>query len=70
MDQTLHINSSVSRPFEVTNRMVMMITIPMTLAAITTPLLGLVDMGVVGQMGQAELIGGLAIGARGGTGDD
>jgi Na+-driven multidrug efflux pump len=43
--------------------MVMLIAIPMTLAAITTPLLGLVDMGVVGQMGQAELIGGLAIGA-------
>ncbi|MFC4625768.1 MATE family efflux transporter [Daeguia caeni] len=51
------------RPFKVTNRMVLMIAVPMTLAAITTPLLGLVDMGVVGQMGQAELIGGLAIGA-------
>lgn len=43
--------------------MVIMIAVPMTLAAVTTPLLGLVDMGVIGQYGQAELIGGLAIGA-------
>ncbi|MFC0245032.1 MATE family efflux transporter [Falsochrobactrum ovis] len=63
MNQMLHEKGLVSRPFEVTHRMVMMIAVPMTLAAITTPLLGLVDMGVVGQMGQAELIGGLAIGA-------
>ncbi|EEX89990.1 MATE efflux family protein [Brucella ceti M644/93/1] len=54
---------NVTKPFDVTHRMVMLIAVPMTLAAITTPLLGLVDMGVVGQMGQAELIGGLAIGA-------
>lgn len=63
MDQALYGSGTVSRPFEVTHRMVMMIAVPMTLAAVTTPLLGLVDMGVVGQMGQAELIGGLAIGA-------
>jgi len=63
MNQMLHEKSIVSRPFDVTHRMVMMIAVPMTLAAVTTPLLGLVDMGVVGQMGQAELIGGLAIGA-------
>lgn len=59
----MHDKSIVSKPFEVNHRMVMLIAVPMTLAAITTPLLGLVDMGVVGQMGQAELIGGLAIGA-------
>lgn len=63
MDQSLQRAGGVTRPFEVTHKMVMLIAIPMTLAAITTPLLGLVDMGVVGQMGQAELIGGLAIGA-------
>ena len=63
MDQSLQHRSGVTRPFDVTHRMVMLIAVPMTLAAITTPLLGLVDMGVVGQMGQAELIGGLAIGA-------
>ncbi|MBC2884432.1 MATE family efflux transporter [Ochrobactrum sp. CM-21-5] len=63
MEQSLHRVGNVARPFDVTHRMVMLIAVPMTLAAITTPLLGLVDMGVVGQMGQAELIGGLAIGA-------
>ncbi len=53
----------ISRPFEVTHRMVLAIAVPVTLAAVTTPLLGLVDMGVVGQFGHAEMIGGLAIGA-------
>jgi multidrug resistance protein, MATE family len=59
-DQTV---DAGARPFEVTHRMVMAIAIPMTLAAVTTPLLGLVDMAVIGQFGKAELIGGLAIGA-------
>ncbi|MEX3006878.1 MATE family efflux transporter [Hoeflea sp. TYP-13] len=35
----------------------------MTLAYLTTPLLGLVDMAVVGRLGDPALIGGLAIGA-------
>ncbi|GGA78871.1 MATE family efflux transporter [Brucella endophytica] len=52
-----------ARSFDVTHRMVMGIAIPMALAAVTTPLLGLVDMAVIGQFGKAELIGGLAIGA-------
>lgn len=43
--------------------MVVGIAAPMTLAYMTTPLLGLVDTAVVGQMGEAALIGGLAIGA-------
>ncbi len=51
------------RPFTVTNRMVLSIAIPMTLAYLTTPLLGLVDMAVVGQLGDPVLIGGLAVGA-------
>ncbi|WP_306120029.1 MULTISPECIES: MATE family efflux transporter [unclassified Roseitalea] len=51
------------RPFEVTNRMVFAIAVPMTLAYLTTPLLGIVDTAVVGQFGDAALIGGLAIGA-------
>jgi MATE family multidrug resistance protein len=51
------------RAFEVTNRMVFAIAVPMTLAFLTTPLLGLVDTAVVGQLGDAALLGGLAIGA-------
>ncbi len=43
--------------------MVFAIAAPMTLAYLTTPILGLVDTGVVGQFGDAALIGGLAVGA-------
>jgi MATE family multidrug resistance protein len=52
-----------SRPFSVTHRSVLAIAVPMTLAYMTTPLLGLVDTAVVGQFGSAALLGGLAIGA-------
>ena len=51
------------RPFEVTNRLVVALALPMTLAYLTTPLLGLVDTAVVGRLGNAALIGGLAVGA-------
>lgn len=51
------------RPFEVTNRLVLSIAVPMTLAYLTTPLLGLVDTAVVGQFGDAAMLGGLAVGA-------
>ena len=46
-----------------THRSVLAIAVPMTLAYLTTPLLGLVDTAVVGQFGDAALLGGLAIGA-------
>ncbi len=51
------------RPFTVTHSMVLGLALPMTLAYLTTPLLGLVDTAVVGRMGDAALIGGLAVGA-------
>ncbi|MQW88027.1 MATE family efflux transporter [Sinorhizobium saheli] len=50
-------------PFHVTNRLIFSIALPMTLGFLTTPLLGLVDTAVVGRLGRAELIAGLAIGA-------
>lgn len=53
----------VQRPFSVSNRLVLSIAVPMTLAYLTTPLLGLVDTAVVGRLGQPALIGGLAVGA-------
>ena len=53
----------VERQFTVNNRLVLQLAIPMTLAYLSTPLLGLVDTAVVGQYGNASLIGGLAIGA-------
>ena len=43
--------------------MVLAIAVPMTLAYLTTPLIGLVDTAVVGQLGDAALLGGLAAGA-------
>ncbi|WP_246727916.1 MATE family efflux transporter [Chelativorans sp. Marseille-P2723] len=50
-------------PFEVTNRLVLSVAIPMTLAYLTTPLLGITDTAVVGRLGDPALLGGLAAGA-------
>ena len=52
-----------SRPFEVTNRSVLAIAVPMTLAYLSTPLLGIVDTAVIGQLGSAALLGAIAVGA-------
>ncbi|MGN6448989.1 MAG: MATE family efflux transporter [Brucella intermedia] len=43
--------------------MVMAISVPMAFASLSTPLLGIIDTAVVGQFGNASLIGGLAIGS-------
>ncbi len=51
------------RPFQITHRLVFALAAPMTLAYITTPVLGLVDTAVAGRLGDPALIGGLAIGA-------
>ncbi len=55
--------SKAEKPFNVDNRMVLAIAWPTTLAYLTTPLLGIVDTGVIGQLGSAAALGGLAIGA-------
>lgn len=52
-----------TKDFPVTHRLVMSLSIPMTLAYITTPLLGLVDSAVIGQMGDAISLAGLAVAA-------
>jgi len=51
------------RRFTVTNKMVLRIAVPMTLAYLTTPLIGIADTAIVGQLGDAALLGGLAAGA-------
>ena len=56
-------NTDGSGPFLVTNRLILSIAVPMTLGFLTTPLLGLVDTAVIGQLGQATLLAGLAVGA-------
>ena len=48
---------------DLTHRRVLKIAVPIVISNATVPLLGLVDTGVVGQLGQAEPIGGVAIGA-------
>ena len=58
-----HATETTSKPFAVTNRSVLAIAVPMTLAYLTTPLLGLTETAVVGQLGDAALLGGLAAGA-------
>jgi MATE family multidrug resistance protein len=53
----------VRRSFDVDNRLVLSIALPMMLAYLTTPLLGIVDTAVIGRLGDAALLGGLAAGA-------
>lgn len=48
---------------QLTHRRVLNIAVPIVLSNITVPLLGLVDTGVVGQLGQPEPIGAVGIGA-------
>jgi len=55
--------ATVIRPFEVTHRGVLAIAVPMTLAYLSTPVVGVVNLGVVGQIGDPALVGGVAIGA-------
>lgn len=55
--------SNQSAPIVITNKTVLAIAVPMTLAFLTTPLLGITDTAVVGQFGDAAMIGGLAVGA-------
>jgi MATE family multidrug resistance protein len=54
--------TSGGRAFAVTHRSVLAIAIPMTLAYLSTPLLGVVDTAVIGRLGDAALVGGIAIG--------
>lgn len=51
------------RPFPVTLHTVVAIAVPMTLAYLSTPLIGITDVAVIGQLGDAALIGAVALGA-------
>jgi MATE family multidrug resistance protein len=48
---------------EVSHRTVVRIALPMTLAHITTPLLGFADAAVIGRLGEAHLLGAINAGA-------
>ena len=51
------------RRVEVTHRRMLLIALPMTVSHMTTPLLGLVDATVIGRLGEAHLLGAVALGA-------
>jgi MATE family multidrug resistance protein len=51
------------KPAALTHRRVLQISIPIVLANATVPILGAVDTGVVGQLGEAAPIGAVGIGA-------
>jgi MATE family multidrug resistance protein len=58
----LDTSSRVAR-VEVSHRAVVRIALPMTLAHITTPLLGFADAAVIGRLGEAHLLGAINAGA-------
>jgi MATE family, multidrug efflux pump len=55
------VNAVEPPPPIVTNARVLAIAIPMTLANMTTPLLGVVGTAVIGRLGQAQLLGAVAM---------
>ena len=55
-------DSTIPR-FDVTHRGVLAIALPMTLAYLSTPVVGVVNLGAVGQVGDPAMVGGVAIGA-------
>src|SRR5687767_691903 len=55
--------NTTSRSFRVTHSRVLAIAGPMTLAHLTTPLLGVVGTAIIGRLGEAHLLGAVAISA-------
>ncbi|PVE21222.1 MATE family efflux transporter [Microvirga sp. KLBC 81] len=58
----MHGSLNARRP-EVSHRRILALALPMTLSHVTTPLLGLVDATVIGRLGEAHLLGAVALGA-------
>jgi multidrug resistance protein, MATE family len=54
---------AASAPVPPTSRRVLGLALPMTLANVTTPLLGFVGAAVIGRLGDAALLGAVALGA-------
>jgi MATE family multidrug resistance protein len=57
------VTDRVLAPRDINNRRVLKIALPIVLSNVTIPILGAVDTGVVGQMGEAAPIGAVGIGA-------
>lgn len=55
--------TSSVHPFEIRHRDIWAIAIPASVAFITEPVAGIIDTAVIGQLGDAGLLGGLSLGA-------
>ena len=61
--ETFHRDSTAALPFEVTHAAVLRISVPMMIAYLSTPLVSVVDMAVIGHLGDPALMGGVAVAA-------
>ncbi len=59
----MSINATAAPPQPITHARVLQIAVPIVLSNATVPILGAVDTGVVGQMGEAAPIGAVGLGA-------
>ncbi|MBM6583523.1 MATE family efflux transporter [Microvirga sp. BT689] len=55
--------STVAQRLDISHWRILALALPMTLSHVTTPLLGLVDATVIGRLGEAHLLGAVALGA-------
>jgi MATE family multidrug resistance protein len=55
--------ASTAQRLEISHWRILALALPMTLSHVTTPLLGLVDATVIGRLGEAHLLGAVALGA-------
>ena len=56
-------NETVNAATSINHRRVVAIALPLTLAYLTTPIVGAADTTVIGRLGDAALLGGIAVGA-------
>ncbi|WP_411037587.1 MATE family efflux transporter [Shinella sp. BYT-45] len=63
MEQVHRQPGGAVRPFDITHRDVLHIALPMMIAYLSSPLVGLVATGVIGQLRDEALIGGVALSA-------
>jgi MATE family multidrug resistance protein len=63
MQRSLSEPAAVPPPIEITHRRVIGIALPMMLANVSTPMLGIADAAVIGQLGVAHMLAGVALGA-------
>ncbi len=63
MEQVSRNKGGSIRPFDISNRDVLRIALPMMVAYLSSPLVGLVATGVIGQLRDEALIGGVALSA-------